>query len=234
MKKLILLLFLLLFISCNKEIKSTKGTINIVTTLYFNASQGLNDVRQIRISRMDYYNDNLIEYVPNALDPQMIDQVFYIKDSLFYNAGSYQDSKTLSFREKQFYNKPFNLSKKSKGAVWVNVQIFDYEKRKNLTDTLLYSGRRAFKRFEINSPDNYSIYYLAKTDTLLPYSFNRIAEQAYKGRLERIDSYDKKKDLFSTILLIHSPVISKDALQVFKYNEELEKEFEQAKNRNKI
>lgn len=230
MKKLILLFFItVLTISCKKEIHSTQGSIDIVSSMYFNASKGLEDMKQIHISRLNYYNGNMVEFVPNIHLPEMIDSVYYIKDSVFYNAGLFEDVNSLIFRQHEFYDTPRSIYNKKTGAIWVKIPIYDYDKREDMTDTILY-GKREFKRFHIDTKENYSIYYFAKTDTILPYSFNRMAEKDYKGRLERIDSYDKKRDLFSTIVLIPKKTVENEAIKIFQYNEHLEKEFQKAKS----
>ncbi|WP_346986137.1 hypothetical protein [Chryseobacterium sp. POE27] len=38
----------------------------------------------------------------------------------------------------------------------------------------------------------YTRFYIYPTDTILPYSIYKHAEKDYHGRLERIDSYNKK------------------------------------------
>lgn len=79
-------------------------------------------------------------------------------------------------------------------------------------------NRKAFKRFQIASKENFSIFYINKTDTILPYSLNPIADRDYGGRLERIDSYDKKKDLFTTVILLPRKNLDKEAEEIFEYN----------------
>ena len=40
------------------------------------------------------------------------------------------------------------------------------------------------------------------TDTILPYSLYKHVEKDFKGRLERIDSYNKETDVFVTLQII--------------------------------
>lgn len=222
MRKIILLLFVmpLFLISCDKTIKSEKGAIDIISNVYFNASKGLTDHKQFYISKINYVNDDIIELVPNIQAPEFIDSVYYIKDTLFYQPKAFEEAKSIIFKEEQVRGSPKSIYKKRFGAVWVNIPIFDYEKRKDIADTVLYNNK-SYKRFEINTPDNYSVYYVHPTDTIIPYSLNPIADKAYKGRLERIDSYDKKKDLFSTIWLIHRQQMDKEAVDIFQFNRDL-------------
>ena len=222
MRSFIWFLMLLLFVSCEKDrkIRSEKGGIDILTKIYYNASKGLEDHQQIMISKINYENSDIVELVPNIQIPEMIDSVYYIRDSVYFNAGNLMDAKSLVFKEKQQNEIPKDLFKKKFGAVWVNIPIFDYDKRKNLTDTILY-GKKEFRRFQIATKENYSIFYIAKTDTILPYSLNLIADRDYSGRLERIDSYDKKRDLFSTVIFLPRKYWDKEAAEIFEYNKEI-------------
>lgn len=218
MEKYVLLSVVFLFVCCQKEhkIKSEKGGIDIIANIYYNASKGLDDYQQIIISRMNYHDDDLIELVPNIRIPELNDSIYYIRDSVYYNIGTMMDSKSLVFKEK-LSEKPKQLSDKKYGAVWVNIPIYDYEKRKNISDTILY-GKKNFKRFQIATKESYSIFYITKNDTILPYSLNRIADKNYSGRLERIDSYDKKRDLFTTVILLPRKNWDKEAQEIFEYN----------------
>lgn len=224
MKKYILPLVLFLFVSCKKDnkIRSEKGGIDIITNIYYNASKGLDNHQQIIISKINYQKNDLIELVPNIQIPELTDSIYYIRDSAYYNVGTMIDAKSLVFKEKIRTAKPRGLSEKKFGAIWVNIPIYDYEKRKNLSDTILY-GKKSFKRFQIVSKDSYNVFYVAKTDTILPYSLNPIADREYSGRLERIDSYDKKRDLFTTIILLPRKNLDKEVSEVFEFNNGVEK-----------
>ena len=219
MKNCFLIVIFSLFVSCNKDnkIRSEKGGIDVITNIYYNASKGLDDHQQIIISKINYWDGNIIEMVPNIHLPEITDKIHYIRDSVYFDVGNKMDGKTLVFKEKQLSNIPKNLFNKKSGAVWINIPIYGYENRKNLTDTILYN-RKAFKRFQIASKENFSIFYINKTDTILPYSLNPIADLDYGGRLERIDSYDKKRDLFTTVILLPRKYLDKEAEEIFEYN----------------
>lgn len=219
MKNYFLIVIFSLFVSCNKDnkIRSEKGGIDVITNIYYNASKGLDDHQQIIISKINYWDGNIIELVPNIHLPEITDRVYYIRDSVYFDVGNTMDDKALVFKEKQLSDIPENLFNKKSGAIWINIPIYDYENRKNLTDTILYN-RKAFKRFQIASKENFSIFYINKTDTILPYSLNPIADRDYGGRLERIDSYDKKKDLFTTVILLPRKNLDREAEEIFEYN----------------
>ena len=234
MKNIFLLLLPIILLSCNKsgEIKSAQGGIDIISNIYFNASQGLEDSKQFHISKINYIGEDIVELVPNVEIPEVIDSVYYINNENFYRAGTVDESKHFIFKEHKMVGNPESLYKKDYGAVWLNTPIFDYEKRKNIADTILYDNK-VYKRFEINTKENYTVFYIHPTDTILPYSLNRIAEKDYKGRIERIDSYDKTKDLFSTMWLIPRKEVDVEAKKMFEYNSFINEEFEKKKKESK-
>ncbi len=219
MRNFLLISIVFFFVSCEKEkkIRSEKGSIDVLTNIYYNASKGLDNHQQIILSKINYQNGDIIELVPNIHVPELIDSVYYIRDSVYFNVGNLMDAKSLVFKEKQQSGIPKDLFKKKFGAIWVNIPIYEYNKRRNLADTVLY-GKKDFKRFQVATKENYSIFYIAKTDTVLPYSLNPIADRDYSGRLERIDSYDKKRDLFTTIILLPKPKLDKEIAEIFEYN----------------
>ena len=82
--------------------------------------------------------------------------------------------------------------------------------------------KKNYKRFEINSPWNYTRYYIYPTDTILPYSLYKEADEDYHGRIERIDSYDKQKDIFVSMQLIPRKNWDSEAEELFRFNHFIE------------
>ncbi|AZI38674.1 hypothetical protein [Epilithonimonas vandammei] len=214
--KLTLLSFAVILIlnSCHKEIKSEKGGIDIISNVYFNASKGLDQMQSFHISKMSYSEDDLIEIVPDRSFPEISKQLYFIKDSLCYPLDF--ERKTVLFSELVLKQKPIMVWKKKEGAVFSKEWIPNYRNRKKLSDTVLFG--KQYKRFEINSPWNYTRFYIYPTDTILPYSLYRHAEQDYHGRLERIDSYNKKNDIFVTLQLIPRKNWDEAARELFEFN----------------
>jgi hypothetical protein len=105
---------------------------------------------------------------------------------------------------------------KTIGAVFTKEPLLNYRNRRKLSDTVLF--KKNYKRFEINSPWNYTRYYIYPTDTILPYSLYKEVEKDYHGRIERIDSYDKKKDIFVTLQLIPRKNWDDTAKEIFEFN----------------
>jgi len=216
MKKYIIFpsLFLLFVLnSCHKEIKAEKGGIDIISNVYFDASKGLNKMQNFHISRLNYHNDSIIELVPDLEFPEMTNATHFIKDSVFYDLNNNTSTVLSELQKKQ---KPTSVYTKTLGAVFTKEPLLNYRNHRKLSDTLLF--KKKYKRFEINSPWNYTRYYIYPTDTILPYSLYKEVGKDYHGRIERIDSYDKKKDIFVTLQLIPRKNWDDTAKEIFEFN----------------
>ncbi|QIY83824.1 hypothetical protein HER18_09925 [Chryseobacterium sp. NEB161] len=218
MKKLIILpcLFLLLaLISCHKEIKSEKGGIDVFSNVYFDVSKNLNNIQSFHLSSLNYSRDSIIERIPDADAPEITQQIYFIKDSLCYTIENENPGKIIlsDVIKKQ---KPLSVEEKKRGTLFSQEKIPNYRNRKNLSDTVLF--KKKYKRFEINSPWMYTRFYIYPTDTILPYSIYKHVEKDYQGRLERIDSYNKKTDIFVTLQLIARKNWDSEAKEIFEFN----------------
>ncbi len=204
----------LALLSCHKEIKSEKGGIDMISNVYFDASKGLDRMQNFHLSKMNYLGDALIELVPDLTFPEINKEVYYIKDSLCYSLGTESSNIILSdVSDKQKASLVWN---KKEGAIFSKEEIPNYKNRRNLSDTLLFNKK--YKRFEINSPWTYTRFYIYPTDTILPYSMYKHAENDYGGRLERIDSYNKKSDVFVTLQLLPRKNWDDSAKELFEFN----------------
>ncbi|UHO37254.1 hypothetical protein H5J24_16080 [Chryseobacterium capnotolerans] len=214
--KLIFLLNAILFTvsSCHKEIVSESGGIDLISNVYFDASKGLDQMESFHLSKINYSQNHLIELVPDTSFPDINKQAYYIKDSLYFQIG--QSENDIIFSEISQKQKPLSVWDKKVGAIFSKDWILNYRNRRNLSDTVLFNKK--FKRFEINSPWNYTRFYIYPTDTILPYSFYRHAEKDYRGRLERIDSYNKKTDIFVTLQLLPRKSWDDQAKELFEFN----------------
>ena len=204
----------LALLSCHKEIKSEKGGIDMISNVYFDASKSLDRMQNFHLSKMNYSGDTLIELVPDLAFPEINKELYYIKDSLCYSLGTESGNIILSdVSEKQ---KASLVWKKKEGAIFSKEEIPNYKNRSNLSDTLLFNKK--YKRFEINSPWTYTRFYIYPTDTILPYSIYKHAENDYRGRLERIDSYNKKSDVFVSLQLLPRKNWDDSAKELFEFN----------------
>ena len=214
----ILSILTIFLISCHKEIKSEKGGIDIISNVYFDASKGLNKMQNFHVSKLNYQNDSIIELIPDLEFPEMTRATYFIKDSVFYDLENDNASAVLSEIQKR--QKPTLVYTKKNGAIFTKDPIINYRNRRKLSDTVLF--KKNFNRFEINSPWNYTRYYIYPTDTILPYSLYKEVGKEYHGRIERIDSYDKKKDIFVSLQLIPRKNRDSEAEELFRFNHFIE------------
>ena len=220
-RMLILTSFLLLTAySCRKEIRPQKGGIDLISNVYLDASKGLDKVQNFHISRMNYSGSNILEFIPDLNFPEVTENIYYIKDSIYFNVGiENSGSVILSDLSKQL--KANLVRTKKDGALFSSEWIPNYLHRKNISDTVLFNKK--YRRFEVNSSKNFSRFYIYPTDTILPYSIYRHAEIDYGGRLERIDSYNKEKDIFVTLQLLSRKNWDNEAKEIFEFNEFVKK-----------
>ena len=210
-----ILFFLFTTISCHKEIKSPKGGIDVVSNIYFNASKNLNNIQSFHLSSLNYSGDSIIERIPDFDAPEITQQIYFIKDSLCYTIENENPSKII-LSDIIKNQKPISVENKKGGTLFSQEKIPNYRNRKNLSDTILF--KKKYKRFEINSPWMYTRFYIYPTDTIFPYSIYKHAEKDYLGRLERIDSYNKKNDIFVTLQLISRKNWDNEAKEIFEFN----------------
>jgi len=217
MRKKIIFQYVFLFlvlISCHKEIKSESGGIDLISNVYFDASKGLNKMQNFHLSKINYQNDSIIELIPDLEFPEMTAATYFIKDSVFYELENHESPSLFSEIKKK--QRPRSVYDKSRGAVFTKEPLLNYRNRRTLSDTVLF--KKNYKRFEINSPWSYTRYYIYPTDTIFPYALYSEVGRDYRGRIERIDSYDKKKDIFVTLQLIPRTNWDDSAKEIFEFN----------------
>ena len=210
----LLCLLVILPYSCRKEIKSEKGGIDLISNVYFDASKGLEQMQSFHLSKLNYLGNQIIEFVPDHSFPEINMQTYFMQDSLFYPVEN--DNESIILSEVAKTQKPQLVWNKKEGAIFSKEQILNYRNRRKLSDTVLFNKK--YKRFEINSPWNYTRFYIYPTDTILPYSIYRHAEKDYGGRLERIDSYNKKTDIFVSLQLLPRKNWDYGAKEIFDFN----------------
>lgn len=201
-------------VSCRKEIASEKGGIDMISNVYFNASKGLNQMRTFHVSKLNYAHDTIVEIVPDLSFPEMSLSKNLIKDSIYFELGENAEKTVVS--DLFNHQKPKLVDHKKGGAIFSKEEIPNYRNRRKLSDTILFNKK--YKRFEINSPWMYTRFYVYQTDTILPYSLYKHAEKDYGGRIERIDSYNKKTDAFVTLQLIPRKNWDDEAKDFFEFN----------------
>lgn len=205
-------------LSCHKEVKSKQGGIDMISNVYFNASKGLNQMQTFHVSRINYSGDSILEIIPDHALPGVSAGTNFIRDSLYYGLQDNPGSTVISELTGKHQGKL--VYDKKAGAIFSKEEIPNYRNRRNLSDTVLF--KKNYKRFEINSPWMYMRFYIYPTDTILPYSLYKHVERDYNGRLERIDSYNKKTDAFVTLQIIPRQQWDDEAKDFFSFNQYLQ------------
>ncbi len=211
----VILCFLL--ISCHKKrpkITSEKGGIDIITNIYFDASKRLDSVTTYQVSNLNYIGNEIIELVPDLDIPQIIKQVYFIKDTLCFNMGTPKQATKICL-DRTNKNKWFSVYQKHNGTIFFKGILPNYKERKNINDTILF--QKKYKRFEVNNAQHFTRYYVYPTDTILPYSLNKQIDNDYNGRLERIDAYHKQNDIFISVQLLPRNKLDEQAQDIFDF-----------------
>lgn len=172
------------------------GRLKTFINVYNNASVNVYDSYQLELSDMYFRNNLIIEYIPD-------DEFTPLKTyNLIYN-GSF--TKANSLDELSFNGKKGILNDKKSGAIFVYDSIMGYDRRKPMTDTILQNQH--LKRFFIQTPYDFSVFYIDTTLQNLPYSFNFLVDKDYNGSLVRVDTYQSDIDKFTTLKLQYSDTI---------------------------
>lgn len=218
MKKILFIFSAIAILSgCSEKIKAKKGRIDIISNIYFEASKNLENVQSIQVSKLNFKGDTILEIVPAIGTLEMTEQVNVIIDTTFYGFSN-ENSKKIIFSNDLKNGK--SVYKKTAGALYTKENITNYVHRRDLNDTTLF--KKKYKRFEIETPLTYSVFYIYKTDTILPYSIYPQVEKDYSGRIERIDSYNKKKDIFVTLqMILNKNNWDAEAQDIFDFNQYL-------------
>ena len=217
---LIFLMHLLFSCEGKPKIKPEKGSIDIITNVYFEASKGLDNNKSFHVSNINYYHEEMLELVPDVEYPEINSNAFYIKDSLFYDLGNPDYVDKINIADVIATTKSRKINMKKIGILF-HIDIPEYEKRKNISDTVLFG--KNYKRFEVKTPTTFSMYYIYPTDTILPFSISEKAEKDYAGRIERIDTYDYKEDMFVSLQLFSKQNWNDKAKAFFDFNEYIRK-----------
>ncbi|GJH40084.1 hypothetical protein RCZ04_06340 [Capnocytophaga sp. HP1101] len=220
MKKTLFLFSALLCFSCGKkEIKAEKGGIDIVSNIYFNASKGLEDMKSVVVSKLNYKGDTIVELVPYADYPEITEKVFIITDTLAFDITERNPQQFIFSTLSKTPSIP--KSKKEQGAVFKSKHLLNYGYRKDLNDTILF--KKQYKRFRVITPENYTTYYVYQTDTILPYQLYERQGKEYGGRIERIDLYNKQNDVFISLQLLPRKEWDSEAKNIFEFNDFIKK-----------
>lgn len=200
-----LLLVSVLLISCQRKIKPKEGQMEILCSIYLNASQGLEESHTFSLSKLYFNQYGMLEQSFSPFEEGGEPRLGEVRKGFYapLYSGYRGDSLYVERRDR-----PFRLGDKEFGAPFPRSLPPNFIKYQKVSDTLLF--RKKYQRIEIHSPKSYSRYYLYKSDTILPYSLNPAIEKKLGARVERIESYDPKTDRLVTMQLFRRSNIEKE------------------------
>lgn len=192
--------------SCSEKKTKRNGKIDVQLLIYNNPTEDPYDMFVLPISTMYFEKNNFLEIVQNYENGLPTGQGFAL-----VNKESYAVFDDLNSISEIKPNLP--LKDKNVGVKFVN-DIVDYSKRENLADTIL-SGLK-YKRARIVSDSAYTVFYIHQTDTILPFSLSKQFDKDYNGVLNRIDTYEKFENRFTSLRLSVSDTIPKQYYNALK------------------
>lgn len=192
--------------SCNERKIKRNGKIDVQLLIYNNPTEDPYDMFVLPISTMYFDKNNFLEVVQTYENGLPIGQDFVLVKEQNYTV--FNDLNSIS---ELTPNLP--LANKNVGVRFIN-NIADYSQRENLTDTIL-NGLK-YKRARIVSDSAYTVFYIHQTDTILPFSLSKDFDKDYNGVLNRIDTYEKYENRFTSLRLTVSDTIPQQYYEALK------------------
>jgi hypothetical protein len=187
-------------LSCNGKHYMKAGTISLMLYVYNDPDDNLYDSYEIPVSDLYFYGDRFIEKVPE------------MPGFVLISNGTYSVVRDLSNLDDVVSNG--SLINKSFGAAFVDTVFPNYTNRIDLADTV-FNGL-SYKHVRIVTEEDYSIFYINETDTVLPYSLSKQFDVDYDGILSRIDSYNYYSGKFYSLRMSFKPELPKTIYETFK------------------
>lgn len=191
MKRFFIIALALPFLFACREKVRKAGRIQIEAAVYHDPTGDLYDSDLVQISDLYFVGMRFLEHIPYYNDSLQVPRFTLID----VNEGKIVDGYSLI--ELQNNNNFKEISKKKYGAIFIPPPVPNYGKRENIPDTTF--GGYNYKRLRIVNDSSYSVFYVHKTDTVLPFSLAPQIDRDYKGVLNRIDTYDKLNDRFVSL-----------------------------------
>jgi len=186
----------LFFLSaCDGRVRKTSGRIDVRMLVYNDPENDPYDMFVIPVSTIYFARDCLLESVPefgNGKGKFVL--VKGQKHAVFNDLNSISEVRP-----------DIPLRDKDLGVRFANDSVPGYEKREDLTDTLL--NGREYRRARIVTDSAYSVFYVHRTDTVLPYSLSSQFDKDYNGRLDRVDTYEKHGNRFTSLRMAVSDTV---------------------------
>lgn len=179
-----------IFFACGNKVRKA-GRIQIEVAVYHDPNGDLYDSELVQISDLYFVGTRFLEHIPYYNDSLQIPRFTLIN----LDEGNTIAANDLNKLQK--CNTYRDLSKKKYGAIFLPPPVPDYGTRETISDTIF--GGYNYKRLRIVNDSSYSVFYVHKTDTMLPFSLAPQISKDYPGQLNRIDTYDKINDRFVSL-----------------------------------
>lgn len=212
MKNLILftLLCSTIIVACNNRPVKKAGKIDVQLLVYTDPQNDPYNMFMLPLASIYFDKNNLLEVIPNNENTIPSNESY----ALIRN-DKFLDFTDINSIAKVVPSKP--LKNKNIGVRFLNDSIPFYDKRENLSDTVMNGYK--YKRARIVSDSVYTVFYIHQTDTLLPYSLSKQFDTDYHGVLNRVDTYEKFHDRFTSLRLTVNDTIPQkfyNALKLIK------------------
>lgn len=193
--------------SCNDRKIKRSGKIDVQLLIYNNPIDEPYDVYFMPISTMFFEKNNFIEIIPQYGDSSIMrkEKFALIKNEHFQIFDDLNSVASL--------HPETPLKDKNVGVKFVN-DIVDYYKKENMADTT-FNGFN-YKRVRIVSDTAYTVFYIHQTDTILPFSLSPQFDKDYNGILNRVDTYEKYRNRFTSLRLLVSDTIPEKYYKALK------------------
>lgn len=181
---------ILSFIGCSKKHKRYSGRISVDLFVYNDPTGDVYNSFKIPISTLYFIENEIIEELPVYNDSINPAPFVYIKDNkyAYLPTLAHLRDQSLSF---------LPVKEKNVGVKFIGDTIENYAKRENMPDTS-FAGYN-YRRVRIVSPEAYTVFYIHRTDTILPFSLSPQFDKDYEGILNRIDTYEIKENRFTSL-----------------------------------
>ncbi|HLT34402.1 MAG TPA: hypothetical protein VKZ98_11465 [Aquaticitalea sp.] len=201
----LLLLAFPLFFACKDSVKKA-GHIQIEAAIYHDPTGDLYNSDLVPISDLYFMGNRFVEEVPYQNDSLGVKRFALIENGKATFSNSLDQLLTS--------NEIKEISEKKYGALFTPPPVPDYDEREVIADTAF--GGYNYKRIRIVTDSAYSVFYIHKTDTLIPFSLAPQIDKDYKGILNRIDTYDKVNDRFVSLRMTVTDTIPQSIYSIIK------------------
>jgi len=205
MNKIISAALLISLWNCSEKREITRveeGQANVVVNTYFDAYKKKDFEDQFTFtSKIDFKRKIAIETLL-----ELGDQFYITKDS-FAQIESDQ------FLESNAYFKP--IKEKPVGLGFQEIGIVEDE-LSTVKDTMINDNEYLVVTYK--NPVEIKKFQIKLTDTVYDFSFSKNIEKKFEGRIENVQVYNKKEDIFMTIYIDYSKSIDKNEEEIIDFN----------------